>query len=165
LSSNWLSGDVVRGLHRDRRGAANLKRSSHGKARSLANDTSIGVGFAPYTALEAAVSLLPDAGIADVSKSFPCAGLDFKVILRNREVTLTIALAIIDRHIASVRSTSSARTRCVTILLPVRPAPSCGSIRSTTPAPRTRGVYLTVSGTSAEMGDDGQVDAAMRGAV
>ncbi len=144
-------------------GAANLKEifARQGEV-PLANDTSIGVGFAPYTELETLV--LRTAALLESSAfraSFPSAGLDFKVMgLRSDDsITLTIALAMIDRHVdgvrdylakkAAIRDHVSART------------PAGTRVRVNTlddpAADDESGLYLTVSGTSAEMGDDGQV--------
>lgn len=144
-------------------GAANLKEifARQGEI-PLANDTSIGVGFAPYTALEALV-LSTAAMLASpvFRKSFPCAGLDFKVMgLRNREaVTLTIALAIIDRHVASVREYFEHKDAMLDYVAAGAPAGTTVRINTLDDpgAKDESGVYLTVSGTSAEMGDDGQV--------
>jgi S-adenosylmethionine synthetase len=144
-------------------GAANLKEifARQGEI-PLANDTSIGVGFAPYTALETLV--LSTAGLITspaFRRSFPSAGLDFKVMgLRNRDaVTLTIALAIIGRHIASVRDYFAQKDTIREHLAAHVPGGTTVQINTLDdPAAKDEsGVYLTVSGTSAEMGDDGQV--------
>lgn len=144
-------------------GAANLKEifARQGEI-PLANDTSIGVGFAPYTALESLVlSTAELLGLPAFRKSFPCAGLDFKVmgLRRGAAVTLTIALAMIDRHVADVGD-YFAKKEAIRAQVAAR-APSGTTVQINTlddpGAKGESGVYLTVSGTSAEMGDDGQV--------
>jgi len=144
-------------------GAANLKEIFARRSEiPLANDTSIGVGFAPYTALESLVLSTADLLESEAfRRSFPCAGLDFKVMgLRNGEiVTLTIALAIIDRHVASPREYFESKAAIRDYLATGTPAGTTVQI-NTLDDPATKdesGIYLTVSGTSAEMGDDGQV--------
>lgn len=144
-------------------GAANLKEifARQGEI-PLANDTSIGVGFAPYTGLETVV--LETARLLESSAfrtSFPCAGLDFKVmgLRRGNSVTLTIALAMIDRHVDGVGDYLAKKAAIRDYLAAGTPAGA--NIRVNTldnpAADDESGLYLTVSGTSAEMGDDGQV--------
>jgi len=144
-------------------GAANLKEifSRQGEM-PLSNDTSIGVGFAPYTALEALVLSTADLLASPAfRKSFRCAGLDFKVMgLRNREaVTLTVALAIVGRHVSSVRDYFVQKDAMRAYLAARAPSGTTVQINTLddTDAKDESGIYLTVSGTSAEMGDDGQV--------
>ena len=144
-------------------GAANLKEifSRQGEM-PLSNDTSIGVGFAPYTALEALVLSTADLLASPAfRKSFRCAGLDFKVMgLRNREaVTLTVALAIVGRHVSSVRDYFAQKDAMRAYLAARAPSGTTVQINTLddTDAKDESGIYLTVSGTSAEMGDDGQV--------
>jgi len=144
-------------------GAANLKEvfARQGKI-PLANDTSIGVGFAPYTPLEDLVlSTARLLASPAFRAAFPAAGLDFKVMgLRHRNaITLTIALAIIGRHVKSP-SDYFAQKGSMLEYISSR-ARAAANVRINTlddPAAHDEsGVYLTVSGTSAEMGDDGQV--------
>jgi S-adenosylmethionine synthetase len=144
-------------------GAANLKEIFERQADiPLANDTSIGVGFAPYTSLEALVlSTAELLGAPAFREAFPAAGLDFKVMgLRNRgTITLTIALAIIGRHVAGARDYFTQKEAMRRHIAARTPAGTVVQI-NTLDDPDAReesGIYLTVSGTSAEMGDDGQV--------
>ncbi|MCC6610175.1 MAG: hypothetical protein IT515_10970 [Burkholderiales bacterium] len=88
-------------------GAASLQQIfARGGEIPLANDTSIGVGFAPFSPLERTVL---EAGrllaSPELRTAFPAAGDDFKVMgLRvHRELRLTVALAFVDRHVAGVR--------------------------------------------------------------
>ena len=144
-------------------GSGNLKEVFAREASiPLANDTSIGVGFAPYSRLELAV-----LGISRVLKSpefreaFPCAGDDFKIMGHrvNGATTFTIALAFVDRHIENARHYFALKGQIHEYLTNHLDAPATLRL-NTLDNPATKdenGLYLTVSGLSAEMGDDGQV--------
>lgn len=144
-------------------GAANLRDIFARRSEvPLANDTSIGVGFAPYSPLETLVLACADEiKTPRFRDAFPAAGLDYKVmgLRRGGEVTLTVALAFVDRHVTGV-----AEYFAIKEAVRDRLASALGSgqeLRINTlddsEAKDESGVYLTVSGTSAEMGDDGQV--------
>jgi len=152
--------EVTTSIHE---GAANLQAIfAHGGDLPVANDTSFGVGFAPFSALERmvleAARLLASP---ELHAAFPCAGDDFKVMgLRLRDdLQLTVALAFVDRHVRSVQE-YFAQKEAVTDYLG-RELGGGVSVRINTlddPEARDeRGIYLTTSGLSAEMGDDGQV--------
>lgn len=144
-------------------GSANLKEVfARRDAVPLANDTSFGVGYAPYSRLEQAV-----LAIAQVLKSgefrqhFPAAGDDFKIMGHrvNGETGFTIALAFIDRHVADVSDYFSIK-RTVGEYLRAHLETPAGLRINTLDDPAAKdanGLYLTVSGLSAEMGDDGEV--------
>lgn len=146
-----------------REGSANLQQLFSRKAAiPLANDTSFGVGFAPYSRLELAVLAISRALKSPEFKGkFPCAGDDFKVMGHRvkGEMTFTVALAFVDRFVPDVARYFALKEEIVGYLGRVLDAP--GVIRLNTlddPAARNEdGLYLTVSGLSAEMGDDGQV--------
>ena len=146
-----------------REGAANLQEIfARGGAVPLANDTSFGTGFAPFSALERVVlevgRLLASS---DLRAAFPCAGDDFKVMgLRVRgEMALTVALAMVDRHVGGVRE-YFAQKQAICDYLSARLGEGVLTRLNTLDDPQARderGIYLTVCGLSAEMGDDGQV--------
>lgn len=144
-------------------GAANLQEifARSGEA-PLANDTSFGVGFAPYSSLE---RMVLEAGrllaSPELRAAFPCAGPDFKVMgLRvQREIRLTVALAFVDRHVGGLRD-YFAQKQATCEYLSARLGRGVLIRLNTLDDPEARderGIYLTVSGLSAEMGDDGQV--------
>ncbi|NIA56169.1 methionine adenosyltransferase [Massilia sp. TW-1] len=128
----------------------------------VANDTSFGAGHAPYSRLEEAVldlsSLLRSA---DFRRAYPCAGDDFKVMGRRIDETIavTIALAFVGREVAGVKE-YFAQKSAMAQWLARRITFDC-AIRINTldaaDATDESGIYLTVTGTSAEHGDDGQV--------
>jgi len=128
----------------------------------LANDTSVGVGFAPKSELEQVV-LEVERQLTDprTTVAHPEIGEDVKVmgVRRGDRIELTVACAFVGRHLsglpdyvkakelveALVRETAGRLTRRpVTVVVNNADDVESGS------------VYLTVTGTSAEAGDDGQ---------
>ena len=81
------------------------RRSGGGPSSTLANDTSFGVGYAPLTALELLV-LRTEALLngRPRASSHPAWGEDTKVmgVRCNAAVSLTIACAMIGRHLANL---------------------------------------------------------------
>ncbi|MEW6703614.1 MAG: methionine adenosyltransferase [Pseudomonadota bacterium] len=132
------------------------------QATARANDTSFGVGFAPYSPLEQCVLAL--AGVlrsAAFRARFPAAGLDFKLMGCRQvdELTLTVALAFIDRHVGSVAQYFELKQAVHDELarhLPARARLRLNALDDPQ-AQDESGLYLTVTGFSGEMGDDGQV--------
>lgn len=128
----------------------------------LANDTSFGVAYAPYSGLETAVlDLARQMKSPEFRKLFPAAGDDYKIMgyRANGQVKFIIALAFIDKYIENVRHYFSIKQAVHDYLYDHLSLP--GEIRINTAdnpdAQDESGIYLTVSGLSAEMGDDGQV--------
>ncbi|MFZ5875445.1 MAG: methionine adenosyltransferase [Nitrospirota bacterium] len=146
-----------------REGSANLKEVfARGEKAPLANDTSFGCGYAPYSRLEQTVlafsRLLKSS---EFRAMFPAAGDDFKIMGHrvNGRLHVTIALAFVDRHVEGVPPYFAIKRAMRDYLAGHLDAPA--EIRINTlddPAAKDEsGVYLTVTGLSAEMGDDGQV--------
>ncbi|HEU4442750.1 MAG TPA: methionine adenosyltransferase [Burkholderiales bacterium] len=143
-----------------RRGSASLE-SIYGGEQRAANDTSLGAGYWPYSPLEArvlrAAALLRSS---ELRERFPAAGDDFKVmgLRRDASVSLTVALAMVDSAVRSAAEYFEAK-RSLEAHLAARLDGASVAINMLDDAQTTdeRGLYLTVTGTSAEMGDDGQV--------
>lgn len=124
-----------------------------------ANDTSLGSGYYPMTDLE---KLTYDVERTINSRKFklkhPYSGEDVKVMCLRRgdKVEITVAQAFIDRYIKSIEEYKTAKENILTDL-----KESFGkNIFLNTADDLKRGIdgcYLTVTGTSAEMGDDGAV--------
>lgn len=132
-----------------------------------ANDTSAGVGYAPLSQTEQLVLAVERHLNSTAFKAaHPEAGEDIKVMgyRFGRDLTLTVALAFVDRFIADEGSYFERKSKIhdrlqdfvarqdhtmesVTIDINTLDEPSRG----------TGGMYLTVLGTSAEGGDGGQV--------
>lgn len=128
----------------------------------LANDTSFGVAYAPYSMLENAV-----LGLARLMKSlefrqlFPAAGDDYKIMgyRVDRQIKFIVALAFIDKHVESVRQYFSVKQAVHDYLSDHLSLPAEIQINTSDhpAAEKESDIYLTVSGMSTEMGDDGQV--------
>lgn len=147
-----------------RRGSADLVTVFEaGKAQMpLANDTSIGVGFAPLTVLEKLVyeteRLLNDR---DFKKKHPAVGEDVKVmgLRKDKQIHLTIASAIIDREVRDKYEYLKVKEEIVEevegLAHKLAPDYEVKVYVNTADMPERDSVYITVTGTSAEHGDDG----------
>jgi S-adenosylmethionine synthetase len=133
-----------------------------GARRALANDTSCGVGHAPLSELEGLVLAVEQRLNAEsIPASDPALGEDVKVmgVRRNDTVQLTVACAMVDGALRDLADYGKAVERVAELALDA--ASRCGRLRSEVAVnaadDRASGsVYLTVTGTSAEAGDDGQ---------
>jgi len=133
-----------------------------GKEVPLANDTSVGVGFAPFSTLEKLVyeteRLLNSR---DFKQRHPEVGEDIKVmgLRRGKEIDLTIAAAIVSGlvndldHYLSVKE--AIREAVLDLASRIAPDYTVRVHVNTGDKPEKGIVYLTVTGTSAEHGDDG----------
>jgi S-adenosylmethionine synthetase len=137
------------------------------RATAGANDTSAAVGYAPLTETERIVLATERFLNAPAFKErFPEAGEDVKVMgyRRDHELTLTVALAFVDRFVPDARI-YFARKAEIQSALAAHLAAEQQTIERLTVAINTlddpdrgaAGMYLTVLGTSAEGGDGGQV--------
>lgn len=136
-------------------------------AKPPANDTSAAVGWAPLTPTERVV-LATERFLngAPLKARFPEAGEDVKVmaVRRRSSLSLTIATAFVDRFIDSEASyfRRKEELRGAVLEFLSREATSFENIDVDINALDSRGgsadsIYLTVTGTSAEGGDSGQV--------
>jgi S-adenosylmethionine synthetase len=139
-----------------------LYRESGRKPRALANDTSCGVGYAPLSEVERLVLEVERTLTSEQAHAAqPALGEDVKVmaVRLGERVELTIACAMIDAALRNLTDYATAREAVAELAL-------CAARRVTT-LPLTievnaaddlgaGRVYLTVTGTSAEAGDDGQ---------
>jgi S-adenosylmethionine synthetase len=132
-----------------------------GAGPALANDTSCGVGFAPLSALENAVLAVERHLNAPATKrAHPAIGEDVKVmgLRRNGRIGLTLACAFIDRHVADVGDYAGKKEAVAALALEAAGAAGEAEIAVNTGDDLEAGdLYLTVTGTSAEAGDDGEV--------
>jgi len=129
----------------------------------LANDTSIGVGYAPLSPLEQLV-LAVERRIngRDRANEHRAWGEDLKVMgVRNGgTVHLTVACAIVGRHVAHLDDylgEKAALERLARELAGQRGFTTAEIAINAADYLPTGAVYLTVTGTSAEAGDDGEV--------
>lgn len=133
-----------------------------GETKPLANDTSFGAGFYPFTTLE---KLVYETERLLNSKEFkskvPELGEDVKVmgLRQDRRIKLTVAGAIISLlvedldHYLSVKE--QVRDAVLNLASKLAPEYDVEVYVNTADAPDKGIVYLTVTGTSAEHGDDG----------
>jgi len=127
-----------------------------------ANDTSVGAGFYPYTDLERVVLAAERAASSAGAGGTAAAGEDVKVmgVRRGNTIYLTIACAMIDRFLSGVDEYLDAKARVAERALAAARAVTSLEVTAEVnvgDAPERGSVYLTVTGTSAEAGDDGQV--------
>lgn len=126
----------------------------------LSNDTSCGAGFYPLDRLESTVyraeRYLNDPG---TKRDYPFIGEDVKImgIRRGEEITLTAAVAVMDRYVTSVRDYADKIETLRLAMLGQDWAEGARVSINTADDYKSGSVYITVTGTSAEQGDDGQV--------
>ena len=135
-----------------------LFERQHRGAPRLANDTAMGVGFAPLSPLEAAV-LAAERSLQD--RAVPDRGEDVKVmgVRVGSRSSLTVSCAFVGGYLRDLAAYLAARHRAAqkvcnaaTTILGVEPNVEV----NTADDPAVGSVFLTVTGTSAEAGDDGQ---------
>lgn len=123
----------------------------------LANDTSFGAGFAPLDRLERAVLALEQRlGAAQTQAAHPEIGEDVKVlgVRSGARLELTVACAFVGRHVSDLPDYFAKKERVRSLAA----AAAEGEVELNAADGETAdSVYLTVTGLSAEAGDDGQV--------
>jgi S-adenosylmethionine synthetase len=131
-----------------------------------ANDTSAAAGFAPFSQTESVVLQVERyLNSAEFKKQFPETGEDTKVmgIRHLRDLHLTVAMAFVDRLVASSRAYFERKEQIKQRLHEYtrKLAPNFRDVKIDLNAlddPRSSdGMYLTVLGISAEGADSGQV--------
>lgn len=126
--------------------------------RRLANDTSIGVGYAPSSRLERAVLDAERAlNAREQRAAAPERGEDVKVmgVREGGRIELTIACAFVDRSVRDAADYLAKRERAAALARAA--AGGEAEVRANAADdPDAGSLYLTVTGTSAEAGDDGQ---------
>ncbi len=132
------------------------------KAIPLANDTSIGVGYAPLSTLERLVFETERLLNSKEYKSKnPAVGEDIKVmgLRKDKCIRLTIAAAIVDRLIHDIDEYLNIKEQIRNDVLDLAAKiASDYEVKvdvNTADMPDKGIIYLTVTGTSAEHGDDG----------
>ena len=123
-----------------------------------ANDTSFGVAHAPLSEIEAIALNAEDRVMAEYRDKEPAVGEDMKVMaLREKDsIILTVGDAFVSKHVDDYQHYEAAKQGLKEFVSGV--AETYTSREVTTEVNRADtpdSVYLTVTGTSAEMGDDG----------
>ncbi len=134
---------------------------ARGTGRWFANDTSFGAGYAPLSPLERCVLAAGDR-LRALATERPFVGEDVKVmgVRRGGDVTLTIACAFVGAHLADLDAYAAARVEVGRAAAAAAAAAMGRDVEVVVNAADDLAagrVYLTVTGTSAEAGDDGQV--------
>jgi S-adenosylmethionine synthetase len=130
---------------------------------ALANDTSCGVGFAPLDELEQlALATERHLNSPAVQSARPGFGEDIKVmaVREGDAVTLTVSCAFVSRHIHNLDDYLEHKAKLTEIALDAARRVTNKKIAvfvNTADNLDTGSVYLTVTGSSAEAGDDGEV--------
>lgn len=129
----------------------------------FANDTSFGVSHAPFSEVEKLVLETERLMNSDAfKKKFPGSGEDIKVmgLREDDKITLTIADAMISKYIPNLDHYINVKAKMTDAVLRLakKIVKREVEVMINTADDIDRGcVYLTVTGTSAEMGDDGSV--------
>lgn len=128
----------------------------------LANDTSVGVGYAPFTPLESLVYKTERLlNSRDFKAKYPEVGEDVKVmgVRVGRDIKLTVAAAMISKlvkdrsHYLSVKE--DVKRAIEDLAAKLAPDYNVEVTINAADKPEHGIYYLTVTGTSAEHGDDG----------
>ncbi len=127
-----------------------------------ANDTSFGVGHAPFSDVENIILNSSNYIDTKLRKKYPAIGQDIKIMgLRDgNTITLTIACAIVDRYCKDIREYSEYMTLINEEITAIAKKTTKRKVVvhvNTADDIKKKSVFLTVTGTSAEMGDDGSV--------
>ncbi len=129
----------------------------------LSNDTSFGVGYAPFDDLENVVYHIEKRlNDKELKKIHPEIGEDIKVmgVRVGEKIKVTVACAFVDRFVKDVNDYAQKRENVKKIATEVAKKFTDREVEVevNTGDDLERGnVYITVTGTSAEAGDDGEV--------
>jgi len=128
----------------------------------LANDTSFGIGYAPFSETERLVYNVERRIYNEFRKKNPAIGEDVKVMgLREGDrITLTIACAFIGKYLSGIKEYDALKEELTSWVKDISAEYTEREVvvNVNTADDYERGiVYLTVTGTSAENGDDGSV--------
>ncbi len=147
-----------------RPGSADLTRVfARGGTAPLANDTSIGAGFAPLTVLERVVLEVEHSlNSPETKHTHPEIGTDIKVmgVRRDARIHLTISCAFVGRFVSDANDYERKKDAASQLALAAARRVTSLQVEATVNAADHSDageVYLTVTGTSAEAGDDGEV--------
>ena len=127
-----------------------------------ANDTSFGVSYAPFSDVENCIQAISSHIDNTLRPKYPAYGQDIKIMgVRNgNEIHFTICCAMVDRYISGLDEYINYRSQLADEAMKI--AKTCTG-RAVTVEVNTadrdseESLFLTVTGTSAEMGDDGSV--------
>jgi S-adenosylmethionine synthetase len=144
-------------------GSADLVEVFRGRAKQnrempKANDTSFGVAHAPLSEIESIALNLEERVMAEYRNREKAIGEDMKVMaLREKDrITLTVGDAFVSKYVDDYDHYMAAKQRLNEFIHGVAEEYTNREITTlVNMADTPESVYLTVTGTSAEMGDDG----------
>lgn len=143
-------------------GSLDLKSLLEKKSIPLANDTSIGIGYAPLSLLEKIVLETEKfLNSQEFKKAYPAVGEDIKVlgVRHKKKIQLTVASAMVSPLIASpeeyIYLKKAVQQEIKQRVLKLAPDYNLDIYINTGDQEREGIFYLTITGTSAEQGDDG----------
>ncbi len=129
----------------------------------LSNDTSIGVGYAPFSKTEKIVLEVGKMlNSKEFVKKYPAVGEDIKIMAlrQGRHIKLTISMAFVSKYIHNFDEYYEVKEKVKEEIIKKS---GCRDItinaldKKKEEAKKIEDIYLHVTGLSAEMGDDGQV--------
>ncbi|RQD81054.1 MAG: methionine adenosyltransferase [Methanocalculus sp. MSAO_Arc2] len=137
-------------------------RSSGNSPIPRANDTSFGVGHAPFSEVEEIILAMNHEIGSSLRPKNPMIGYDIKIMgLRNGDrMTFTIASAMVDRYCSGIDDYVNMTEVMKEQLESVARQHTSRKVEvavNTADDIKNESIFLTVNGTSAEMGDDGSV--------
>jgi len=144
-------------------GSSDLRDVFNRRERApLANDTSFGVGYAPLSETETLVYSTERFLIEELRKEMPAIGEDIKVMASRRDdkISLTVACAMIDKYVDGFEHYMELKHEVqheIEAIVPRYTKRDVNVFVNTADNMDKGSCYLTVTGTSAEMGDDGSV--------
>lgn len=124
----------------------------------LANDTSFGVAHAPFSEIESIALNAENRVMAEYRNREPAVGEDMKVMaLREKDkITLTVGDAFVSKYVDDYEHYKDAKQRLKEFVSGVAEEYTSREVLTMiNMADTPDSVYITVTGTSAEMGDDG----------
>jgi len=141
-----------------------VKNFERGITVPLANDTSIGTGFAPLSIVEnLTLKIEEHLNSKKIKEEYPVIGEDIKVmsVRKNNELKVTIACAFISKYVSNLLEYSKykdiVKKEAEYIIDSFHKFNKYNVTVNAADEYRSGIYYLTVTGTSAEHGDDGQV--------
>jgi len=138
--------------------------SHHSEDIPLSNDTSFGVGYAPYSDVEK-ITLEAEYLINSPSFKDKCkgSGEDVKVMVEriDNKVGITVAVAMVSKYINDideyVNYTNQIKDAVLDLAAKIIPEREVTCQVNVADNIEKKNLYLTITGTSAEAGDDGEV--------
>lgn len=143
-------------------GSTDLQSVFNRRKAPMANDTSFGVGHAPFSEVENIVYNTERQMVLNFKKDLPAIGTDIKVMgmRKNEKITLTVACAMIGKYVDDNSHYFNIKEELRGKICDLAEEYTDREVEvfiNTGDDEKTGSIYLTVTGTSAEMGDDGSV--------